>query len=58
MIRTLLAPLMAALLALVGHAQVGNPLPDPGLVDFQKTAATSFADYTGRLVLIEFFAYW
>jgi hypothetical protein len=58
MIRTLLAPVMAAVLALVGHAQVGTPLPDPGLVDFAKTEATTFGDYTGRLVLFEFFAYW
>jgi hypothetical protein len=62
MIRTLLAPVMATVLAgvlaLVGHAQVGTPLPDPGLVDFAKTEATTFGDYTGRLVLFEFFAHW
>jgi hypothetical protein len=58
MIRTLLAPVLAAVFALVGHAQVGNPLPDPGLVDFAKTEATTFGDYTGRLVLFEFFAHW
>jgi hypothetical protein len=49
---------LAAVFALVGHAQVGNPLPDPGLVDFAKTEATTFGDYTGRLVLFEFFAHW
>lgn len=54
----LLAPVAAAALAMVGHAQVGSPLPDPGLFDFAATDAESFEDYTGRLVLIEFFAFW
>jgi len=62
MIRTLLAPVLATVLAgvfaLSGHAQVGSPLPDPGLVDFAKTKASTFGDYTGRLVLFEFFAHW
>ncbi|MEZ5979435.1 MAG: hypothetical protein R3F34_14620 [Planctomycetota bacterium] len=54
----LLAPVVLAATALVGEAQVGEQLPDPGLVDFGGTPATSYADYTGRLVLIEFFAFW
>ena len=54
----LLAPVAALALATVGQAQVGKPLPDPGLFDFAHTEAESFQDYTGRLVLLEFFAYW
>lgn len=34
-------------------------LPDKiGLDDFAQTEAKSFDDFTGRLVLIEAFAYW
>lgn len=54
----LLAPLAALALASPGAAQVGRPLPDVGLSDFAHTEARSLADYTGRLVLFEFFAHW
>lgn len=61
--RALIAPAFAlALAALAAPAtwaqNEGNPLPPSELVDFSKTAAASIDDYAGRLVLIEFFAYW
>lgn len=37
---------------------VGNPLPPAELEGFAQTGAKSFGDYSGRLVLLEFFAYW
>ncbi len=37
---------------------VGSPLPAVELEDFAQTEATSFDDFVGRAVLIEFFAYW
>lgn len=37
---------------------VGTPFPEAQLEDLAQTAARSFDDYQGRLVLIEFFAYW
>jgi peroxiredoxin len=56
---TLVAPLVvAALQGLDPH--VGDPLPrEPShaLADFTGTPATSFAHFTGRLVLLEFFAH-
>lgn len=39
-------------------AVVGDALPRPELENFKQTEATSFADYAGRTVLIEFFEYW
>ncbi len=36
----------------------GAKAPPIELVDFAQTKAKSFEDYAGRLVLIEFFAYW
>lgn len=37
---------------------VGSPLPTPVLEGFSQTKATSFDDFLGRTVLVEFFAYW
>ncbi len=54
-------PLLAATLALTAWtapAQVGDPLPDVELTGFTGTEATSIGDFKGRLLLIEFFAYW
>lgn len=53
--------LVLALGALVLPARagvVGSPLPTPVLEGFAQTKATSFDDFLGRTVLIEFFAYW
>lgn len=36
----------------------GQPLPESEVEDFAQTGAESLEDLTGRLVLIEFFAYW
>ena len=46
------------LLAAVAVAQVGSPLPKPDLTGFTQTDAKRWEDYSGRLVLLEFFAYW
>ena len=56
--KLLAAPLLAVGLAVNADAQVGKQLPDPELEDFANTKATSYEDFQGRLVLIEFFAYW
>ena len=37
---------------------VGSKMPVVELEDYSQTPARSFDDYTGRAVLIEFFAYW
>ena len=37
---------------------VGSKLPAIELEDFALTPASSFDDFFGRAVLIEFFAYW
>ena len=39
-------------------ADVGSPLPVVELEGFAQTGAESFDVFAGRLVLIEFFAYW
>lgn len=39
-------------------AQVGDPLPAAQLTGFSNTKAKSLKDFKGRLLLIEFFAYW
>lgn len=38
--------------------QVGQPLPEVEFEDIVQSPTTDFEDFTGRLVLIEFFAYW
>jgi hypothetical protein len=56
-ITTLLAA--GGLLATLAGAQdVGSRLPSIDLKDYTQTQATSFEDFAGRAVLIEFFAYW
>ena len=52
-------PVIALALAAPGLAQkVGDPVPvDLPIVDF-SVGATHFEEFTGRAVLIEFFAYW
>ena len=50
---------LAAGLALPASAQVGMRLPAKvELENFAQTKATSFEDYQGRALLIEFFAFW
>lgn len=39
-------------------APAGGQLPPIELEGFAQTKAKSFDDFTGRAVLIEFFAYW
>lgn len=62
---TVLTPLLAPALALAAAAPlampssgIGDPLPEAELEGFTKTRATSLEDYSGRALLIEFFAYW
>ena len=56
---SLAALFLSTLAVLPASAQVGGPLPDTSKVkDFTQTPARSFDDYVGRLVLVEFFAYW
>ncbi len=58
-IRFALAALACALLSLSSSAQgIGSKLPEVELEDFSQTKAKSLEDFTGRAVLIEFFAYW
>lgn len=60
MIRNLLLAGLATL-SLVGSAhadKVGQPLPEFTLEGLSQTPAESYEEFTGRLVLIEFFAYW
>lgn len=59
-IQRLVAPVLLGALAVVGEAQqIGSALPDDvRLEDFAQTGAESYGDLFGRLVLIEFFAYW
>jgi hypothetical protein len=51
----------AASLVLAASASadmVGQQLPPVQLEGLSQTPAETFEEYTGRLVLIEFFAYW
>jgi hypothetical protein len=54
------ALVLSGILSAVSAAQqVGTPLPaEVVLEDLSGTRATSFDDFQGRAVLIEFFAYW
>ena len=60
MIRNLLLAGFASLMfATTAQAdKVGQELPPVVLEGLSQTPATSFEEFTGRLVLIEFFAYW
>lgn len=54
-----LAALALATLATGAQAQVGQPVPeDVALADFAQTAAEDFEDFSGRAILIEYFAHW
>ena len=54
-----LAPLALGLVAAVAYADgVGSRVTEADLEDWAKTEAQSFEDFTGRAILIEFFAYW
>jgi hypothetical protein len=52
---TLAALVLAGTLSAQG---VGSKLPKVELEDYSQTPARSFDDYSGRAVLIEFFAFW
>jgi len=55
----LLAPLALCAAASSAPAQdVGTQLGEVVLEGYTQTEAESFEDYTGRTILIEFFAYW
>lgn len=59
--RLLRPAFLSCLLALPLAAQglkAGDRLPPVELEGLTQTPATSFADYTGRTVLLEFFAHW
>lgn len=57
--RLFLAGLASCALALGAQADnVGKPLPQAELEGLSQSPAKSFEDFSGRLVLIEFFAYW
>lgn len=61
MIRKLLLAGVSSLALLTTTAfadQVGRPLPEVEFEDIVQSPTTEFEDFTGRLVLIEFFAYW
>lgn len=60
-ISRLAAPAVLALSVLTtgAQAQVGQPVPDDvSLGDFAQTAAEDFEDFSGRTILVEYFAYW
>ena len=38
--------------------RVGGALPEGAISDLTNTEAKSLADFRGRLLLIEYFAYW
>ena len=56
---SLFASLVLCTAALSAPAQdVGSQLGEVILEGYSQTEAESFEDFTGRTVLIEFFAYW
>ena len=58
-LQRILAPFVLGALAATAHADgVGSRVTDVELENWSQTEAQSFGDYTGRAVLIEFFAYW
>ena len=52
----LVAPLVVGLAS--AQAGVGTKLPQIELEDFAQTPAKSFDDYSGRAIMLDFFAYW
>ncbi|MCA9319361.1 MAG: hypothetical protein KDB53_01435 [Planctomycetes bacterium] len=53
-----LALALTLVLSASSTAQVGQALPTVELEDFSQTPAKSYDEFVGRVVLIEFFAYW
>ncbi len=59
MLRRVFIPLSIGLLGAAVRAQaVGSQLPALELEGLSQTEAASVADFHGRALLIEFFAYW
>ena len=60
MLRSLLTTIVLTATALSTSAQlkVGDALPAVEVVGLSQTEATSFGDFYGRTVLLEFFAHW
>jgi hypothetical protein len=63
MLRRLALPfVLASPLASLGpaaHGQaVGSQLPELELTDLSQSKASSMEDFTGRALLLEFFAHW
>jgi len=58
--RSPLLPLLLALAApgLSQRLGVGDPLPNDLSLEGFSSAAVDFEEYSGRAVLIEFFAHW
>ena len=50
--------LSAALLAGAAHAQDNPPAPQVTFESLKNSGGQTFADFTGRVVLLEQFAYW
>ncbi|MDF1798759.1 MAG: hypothetical protein P1V81_06255 [Planctomycetota bacterium] len=54
-----LAGALSLVLSSIANAdKVGQQLPPVVLEGLSQTQAESYEEFTGRLVLIEFFAYW
>jgi p-aminobenzoyl-glutamate transporter AbgT len=53
-----IAAALAAVAISATMALAGGNLPPVDLADFAQTKAKSFEDFSGRAVLIEFFAFW
>lgn len=54
-----LAGALSLVLSSIANAdKVGQQLPPVLLEGLSQTEAESYEEFTGRLVLIEFFAYW
>ncbi len=49
---------LAMLAGIATAGGVGSSLPPVELEGFTQTKASSFDDFLGRAVLLEFFAYW
>ncbi len=59
MLRRIALPLVLGCLGTVARAQtVGSQLPELALEGLSQSEATSVEDFTGRALLIEFFAHW
>ena len=56
--RAIVIAVAVAVAAGAANAQMGEPLPELPYKNFTQTDAQSIADFAGRLVLVEVFAYW